>query len=342
MFEVVASDWMRNYLKDKREFTDWEKAALIWNSSVHTWKERLDSLKEISNITTDEVLRRQILERISYEERGYQLFIHNQSKNYVYVVFDDEKNSCGYFSDYEMARLYGIKYCEEYDCSRYSIEKQLLYGEKTKSELVKPWVSNNNLLKVSLFSTSQYDGRENASGIYNTKGEIFQLYSLEMTAKENEKVDKMSRQRFEYRFFKFPFGMEKGTIVKMLDNGIYAVLDQGEDVWNEYMEDANPSYYDYSDIQTIVFVINKDGHWSHVHVNPLYLEPGLPKVEEGNKKEKAYRDALIALSSYFQNKAKEDNEKAIKASRTYAEESAVYKNWSRIVYETDDIEKLLF
>ena len=56
MFELIPSEWMRNYLKDKREFNDWEKAALIWNSPVHIWRERLDSLKELSAITDDEKL----------------------------------------------------------------------------------------------------------------------------------------------------------------------------------------------------------------------------------------------------------------------------------------------
>lgn len=34
--KMVPSKYMREYLKDKTEFTDWEKATLIWNSPVCT------------------------------------------------------------------------------------------------------------------------------------------------------------------------------------------------------------------------------------------------------------------------------------------------------------------
>ena len=44
--KMVPSKYMREYLKDKKEFTDWEKATLIWNSTVCTWKERMDLLKQ--------------------------------------------------------------------------------------------------------------------------------------------------------------------------------------------------------------------------------------------------------------------------------------------------------
>ena len=335
MFEVVASNWMRDYLKGKREFTDWEKATLIWNSPVHIWRERLDSLKELAAMIEDDVLKRQIDERISFEERGYQLFIRNQDKNYVYVLFDDERRSCGFFSDYETARLYGIRYCKKYECGYFAVEKQLLYGKDTVSKVIHPW--------GSIFEESGYDGTENARASYNREGELRIFCSLEMSPEDNDKVDEMSRKRFEYRFFKIPFGMESGTVVKILDSGKYAVLDQGKEAWDEYMTqtDADPEYYDFSDIQIIAFVLKEDGHWSHVHVNPLYLEPELPDVEAGDKKETAHRNALIALSSYLQNGTKTDNENAIKASRMYAEECACYKNWSRIVYEADDIEEML-
>lgn len=344
MFEVVASEWMRNYLKDRRQFTDWEKAALIWNSPTHTWRERLDSLKELSAITEDETLKGQITERISYEDIAYQLFTDNQSNKYVYVVFDDRRCACGFFSDYEMARSYGIKYCEDYDCCRYAIEKQLLFGEATKGKVIPPWTSKHNILKGNIEDESGYNGTENACAHYDKEGNVRLFYSSEMPASDKNKVDPQDRQRFEYRFFKIPFGMKDGTIVKMVETGEYAVLDGGEECWNSYMKktDANPLYYDYSDIQTIAYAPCDNGHWAHMHVNPMYLEPALPEVEEGDKKEEAYRTALVALSEFFKNETKENNEKAIKASRDYADACADFINWSRLVYETEDVKKLLF
>lgn len=46
MIEIIPSEYARNILKDKRTFTDFEKATLIWNSPIATCRERLDSLGE--------------------------------------------------------------------------------------------------------------------------------------------------------------------------------------------------------------------------------------------------------------------------------------------------------
>lgn len=56
-----------------------------------------------------------------------------------------------------------------------------------------------------------------------------------------------------------------GTVVKIIPDNILSVVDSGEDSWNDYMErtDENPEYYDYSDIQKVVFVLQEDGHWMH-------------------------------------------------------------------------------
>lgn len=111
--KMVPSKYMREYLKDKKEFTDWEKATLIWNSTVCTWKERMDLLKQLSERTSDVKLKIQIAERFQYEETAYQLFIENQNNQFVYVVFDTDRDASGYFSEYEMARKYGMRECEK-------------------------------------------------------------------------------------------------------------------------------------------------------------------------------------------------------------------------------------
>lgn len=112
------------------------------------------------------------------------------------------------------------------------------------------------------------------------------------------------------------------------------------DDWNDYMNrtDANPSYYDFSDIQVIVFGIQKDGHWSHDHVNPMYLEPEIPKKEDGNKESEAHIKALKALSEYFREKTEESSERAVIASRNYADSCLKYRS----VYEVENIKELLF
>lgn len=306
MFDIVASNYMRDYLKGKREFTDWEKATLIWNNPMHTWRERLDSLKELAITTKDEALKCQIGERINHEERVYQQFITNQNNSYIYVLLDDMDYPCGYFKDYEVAKQYGIKYCEKNeDILKYYIEKPVLFTEVAEDIVDKTWTLAS----------------------YNPQGEICSFFAYEISDEEKENLNVMNKKRFENSFFSFPFEMKEGTIVKMVNNGKYAVLEKGVRAWTEYMEIADASsFLDYTDIQVVVYEINENGHWFHTHVNPLYLEPELPEVEDGNKKEEAYKDAIIALSIYFQNETKENLRNAKKASGVYADMCAAHES----------------
>ena len=53
MIEIVPSRHSREALKGRKEFTDFEKATLIWNSPISLFDEKLDSLKELAEITDD-------------------------------------------------------------------------------------------------------------------------------------------------------------------------------------------------------------------------------------------------------------------------------------------------
>ena len=58
----------------------------------------------------NETLRRQINERLDYEKKAFEIFIHNQTGKSVYVVENMEYESCGFFIDYNRALKYAKKY----------------------------------------------------------------------------------------------------------------------------------------------------------------------------------------------------------------------------------------
>lgn len=162
-----------------------------------------------------------------------------------------------------------------------------------------------------------------------------------MFDEENERVDEFSRDRFEFQFFQIPFGMEIGTVVKILNEfhrNEYAVLASGEEEWNKYMNMTmnNPDLYDFSDIQTVVYILNNDGTWSHEHVNLVYLEAEISEVEEGHINFRTYKEALCALGEFLKNPTERNNHKALTASRNYAE---VCSNPSQVwvVYDVEDL-----
>lgn len=340
MIEIIPSEWMRKYLKDRREFTDAEKATMIWNSPIATWKEKLDSLEELSMVSSDANLNAQITDRIVYEKRAYSRLLNNSQNAFIYVVLDDQGFPDGYFNDYVLAHQYGINQSREYDYRCFSIHKQLPYSEKEKGKITSSWSSKRMPISMSVYESKEYHGLENACVRYNSNGEILSIYSNEMTEEENDRVDEFNRRRFELPFFKIPCGLEEGTVVKIIPDNILAVVDSGEESWNDYMErtDGNPEYYDFSDIQKVVFVLQEDGHWWHEHINPMYLEPISEMEDVRTEKDKLHLEALWALGAYFKEETEENNIKALDACRKYAVECA--KN-GRCVYTAKSIDDLL-
>lgn len=70
--------------------------------------------------------------------------------------------------------------------------------------------------------------------------------------------------------------------------------------WRLYMEQADEDYYDFSDIQMVVYELRDDGTLSHLHVNPLYLEP-LLEIQDKNAKGEIEIKTLWATGKHFEN-----------------------------------------
>ena len=314
MIEMIPSKHAREALQGKRVFTDFEKATLIWNSPIANIKEKLASLEELSEITNDMILKKQIEERIEYEKKAYDKFVQNENSNYIFVVFDEEREACGYLSDYELARKFGIKICAEYEMSSFVLEKQLIFGEQTKSEVIHPWYPEHLVIDNCAITEAGYDGRENVWASYNAMGQMKDFYSNEMPDR-NYKTS-AENARFEDSFFKIPAVIEKGMVAKISGEDTYVVVGCSMSSWDEYMDRITG---DFSDIQTPVYRLSEDGSLSHMHVNPLFLEPMLPEIEEGNEKREAYVNALFAVGEYFKELTEEKDLKALEACRKYAD-----------------------
>lgn len=333
MIEIIPSKHAREALQGKRVFTDFEKATLIWNSPIANIKEKFASLKELSEITNDMMLKKQIEERIEYEKKAYDKFVENAYCHYIFVVFDEEFVACGYLSEYELARQFGIKICAEYKMSSFVLEKQLIFGEQTKSEVMHPWYPEHSVIDHCAITEAGYDGRENVRASYNAMGEMKNFYSNEMPDIDYE--TSADNARFEDGFFKIPAVIESGTVAKIVGKDTYVVLDDSMSSWDEYMERI---IGDFSDIQIPVYRLLEDGSLSHIHVNPLFLEPMVPEIEKGNEKSKAYVNALLAVGEYFKELTEETDSKALDACRKYADICAQDK---RRVYRVNSICNLL-
>jgi hypothetical protein len=246
------------------------------------------------------------MERVSYEKKAYMLFC-TADKGYVYVLRDDSGNDWGIFETVALAEKFGIRNAKEMKEKHFSVEKEMVIFKEDID--IHECLTGNSWVR------------------YDSDGNILEICSNEMSDEDDERVDENKRERFECQFFEIPFAMEAGTIVKILDErnyGEYAVLDDGENEWNKYMEkmvhiSKTTETADFSDIQAVVLLLDTDGMWWHAHVNPLYLEKEIPKVEDGYINSQAYYDAMCAMSEYIKNPTKENNQNALRATKAYAE-----------------------
>lgn len=298
MFELVPSKDMRDYFKSVHfEFSDFEKATLIWNAPKKTRNERLEALKELADTTLDDVLKKQIIERLEYEEKAYNQFIDNSSSEYVYVIEDGTMCSCGFFAYYDVAYNFACRTAKEDELS-YDICKQLILKE---DNVVVPNVWKvSSYLGVYLDDFSEYCGDPIARMRINETGEIIDLGSNELL-KEKECVDYCHKDRFEFHFVKFPYGFPVGIYVKNIFTGEYGVVDTDYEIWENFLNRIESAglYVDYIDSAVTVYFLGEDGVWRHDHINPLFLEIEFPPQIEGDEVRDTLRHATEAFVEYL-------------------------------------------
>ena len=326
--DLIPSKYMQDILK-KNNFvlTDFNRATIIWNSD-EPYNERIKKLKEIADNTEDMILKKQIEERLDYEEDAYNTFAKNPDKKYVFVVEDEQGYSCGFFFDFNMAYEYGKKYVKKWEEKEFAITKYHIVD--TKEDLT---IKSRSGLNWNMFpeekgvkTEEEYDGQNMGEINCLPDGTIKSIYSHEMSDEREDLVDAYKTERFEHQFFKIPFEGGAGiTAVRDVLSGEVGVLMVGTEEWNNYLKriDDNHLYVDYSDIQVMVVFLTPKGVWSHEHYNPFYLEPVSISCDPGNLKSVAYRQAMESFIEYhmaeMENRDNLDDyaKKVIETAREY-------------------------
>ena len=268
---------MRQILKEVEfEFSDFQKATLIWNAPNVYREERLNALRELASITTDEKIKHQINERIHFEEKAFATFLDNSSTKYVYVVEDHERYGCGFFASYDRAADYAVKYAKKYETGC-SIEKHLIVKTEADMTVRNPWKGNLNMW-IETDEFCEYGGDAVAGVSLNEDGLIKRFWSNELTKEDEDIVGEYKTERFESQFIKIPFEFQTGTPVRDVVCNTYGVLAQGKEDWEKYLKTIEDRdwHVDYSDVQVIVYELTEAGYWSHEHINPLHLEIDFP------------------------------------------------------------------
>ena len=102
MIDITMSDDYREFLEEQNyKFTDFQTATLVWNDPMKSRQQKLEALALLRDTTKDIVLKKQLTERIEYENKLFDTFKDNSKGRYVYFVEDKEGDSRGFFGDYD-------------------------------------------------------------------------------------------------------------------------------------------------------------------------------------------------------------------------------------------------
>ena len=258
MKRLPMSDFMWNYYQShKVSFTDFQQAAIIWNSDLPK-PEILDALCEIASTTTDEALKEQIRERLDAEAESERLFHENDGRYFFIFVPDDEdeRESC-YFSTSDAAIAYGKDHSKE----NFKIRKEP-FADKFDGS-----AANDN-------SDTMYIGGQ---AQYAKDGVLLECECY--TERISINFSHPYPSRFEDAYIPLQSPFELGDIVKMTGDSRPAIVQVSQEDWKRSLErNTNgsrkiPPNYDNTSL-TVEFLDN--GEMYHVHPPILCLEKNRP------------------------------------------------------------------
>ena len=320
--ELIDSKYTRKKYKELGlEFTDWQKATIIWNKPLPQ-QNCLNALKDLAVETSDLELKKQITERVNYEEKLLECFKQNPNNDCVYVV-KESKEECDYgaFYIFDMAFEHAKKYAREDNIEMCIKKVQIVKGmELPQHKICCRW--NPNLFPEKEIEEEYRDYSDGKMGeiAITADGEIRYWWSSESTKEEDMIVDEFDKSRFESKFIKLPYVHEAGMLVKYVPTGEIGVLATGKDDWDDFMQRVdNGLYVDYFDNSHEMYSLSDKGYWIHAHICPFLLEEAFIPEEILEQKDKAMYDAMQALSLFWSgNQSKGQEKEVLRTAKEYA------------------------
>ncbi|MBQ6888542.1 MAG: hypothetical protein IJN54_13630 [Lachnospiraceae bacterium] len=254
MVKLPISDYVNNFYKEQGiEFTYRQQARLCW-TGYSLLKEKINSLKEILEISDDEQLNQEMMERIVFEEKAYERFLVNNESGVIYTVKSKIKEDYDeYFASAKAAISYGIRNFEK----GFRIDKCFLL-DKYPEELTEGKV-------IEEVNPIQ------ASYVYTSQGEPEYGWSYECEAGFEED----DSNRFENMFLniKSPFGL--GDIVMGPDWEYPQVVSTDYDAFYEVYEICERSTVfiipEAADNCIRTDEVRPDGEFDYSHTYPFDL-----------------------------------------------------------------------
>ena len=288
MLEFISND-VREYMEQNHlEFTDFEKAALIYHAGLPAL-EMLDRLEKLAKTTEDASLREQILARLASDRQDMEAF-RNNTEGYFYAVetYEDEREPyiCGYFATADLAYAHGIKQGVKFEIKKYFIVGFNGREAKKKKGYFNPYLFEEKDIKECI-TEYDCDGWSEAAATYGKDGILEYFWSSEIERSDEEEISmSFDPARFENAFFPIPNPFDIGDIVRLAtDREAHGIVATSQREWREFLERVTSGKLkevDFVDASITVDFLQDNGHISHNHINPVFLEKFEPREGEAD------------------------------------------------------------
>lgn len=295
MIELPISAFLRNYYKEHGiAFSDSEQATIIWNSDLPK-SAILEALQEIADKSTDEVLKKQIQERLSAESEHIRFFCETDSRYFFVFESDDTKKweNC-YFTALEAAIAYGKDHSRE-----------------TFKILKEPFSD-----RIGNFDLEDY--YIGGQALYAKDGILLECECY--TEKISVSFSHPDPSRFEDAYISLQNPFELGDIVRIVGDSRPAIVQVSQEMWQRGLERNTDSSRkippSYDDLRLTVEFLD-DGEMYHGHPSILLLEKiehwddqlEWDLLQEASHLVKGDGSLDAFLYYYHQNKERKRNEK---------------------------------
>lgn len=275
VLKYIKSKDVRTYITcTGLQYSDSEIATILFHSGM-PYHELHRALKELAEKTTDRELRRQIGERIAYDERCWEIFETNDGSFFFEVCVDGDSKewahgeAVGHFASVELALTF-----MEGKKVPFTVKKYQIVG--LRDPLVKSALRMNpRLFSEKLVQERPYEGAPVSEFSYDADGSLVRYWTDEISDEERSSIDDWGASRFENRFFPLPNPFELGDIVRMVDDpDSLGIVETSRADWVEWMRRVRKRKLplDYYDSFIRVEFLTEQGVFIHSHIPPIDLE----------------------------------------------------------------------
>lgn len=266
--------------KTRWTFSDRDQAAILFNLTGLTLTEKTAYLQELGSQTKDQVLAKEIEERLEADAEIKTVFFRHAPGTFYMVTADAcDEIPLGYYTGVEDAVQRGKQ-----EGGAFEVYKYHLIGMPDTPPVWGRGHWNPYFLKTERSQEEPKlpdDDRDDCwlgCAGFNEQGELCSISSREaLSIGETAWVElAFSPQRFEHTYVKLPNPFELGDIVQVVAGsmkGRRGVVETSREEWARFQVRVGEGLYaDFSDVCITVEFPTKQGGFSHDHISLLYLD----------------------------------------------------------------------